>query len=81
MLLDAGRPVNVKRVERIWRFEVPHKQPKTGRLWPSDGSCIRLRPETGRGMTRVQQRFRAVCNGPIGGLADRGMTGIATGRS
>lgn len=35
-------------VERIWRREglkVPHKQPKRGRLWLSDGSCIRLRPE------------------------------------
>src|SRR6188472_668349 len=32
----------------IWRREglkVPHKQPKRGRLWLSDGSCIRLRPE------------------------------------
>jgi len=35
-------------VERIWRREglkVPQKQPKRGRLWLSDGSCIRLRPE------------------------------------
>jgi len=23
----------------------PKKQPKRGRLWPNDGSCIRLRPE------------------------------------
>jgi transposase InsO family protein len=40
--------VNHKRVERIWRREglkVPQKQPKRGRLWLSDGSCIRLRPE------------------------------------
>lgn len=40
--------VNHKRVERIWRKEglkVPKKQPKRGRLWLSDGSCIRLRPE------------------------------------
>jgi len=40
--------VNVKRVERIWRREglkVPQKQPKKGRLWLNDGSCIRLRPE------------------------------------
>src|SRR3954452_4215072 len=39
---------STKRVERIWRREglkVPHKQPKRGRLWLSDGSCIRLRPE------------------------------------
>ena len=40
--------MNVKRVERIWRREglkVPQKQPKKGRLWLGDGSCIRLRPE------------------------------------
>ncbi len=40
--------VNVKRVERIWRREglkVPQRQPKKGRLWFHDGSCIRLRPE------------------------------------
>jgi transposase InsO family protein len=40
--------VNRKRVERIWRREglkVPRKQPKKGRLWRNDGSCIRLRPE------------------------------------
>jgi hypothetical protein len=40
--------VNVKRVERIWRREglkVPQKQPKRGRLWLADGSCIRLRAE------------------------------------
>ena len=41
------RPVNHKRVERIWRREglkVPPKQPKRGRLWLNDGSCIRLWP-------------------------------------
>ncbi len=40
--------VNHKRVERIWRKEglkVPKKQPKRGRLWLNDGSCLRLRPE------------------------------------
>ncbi len=40
--------MNHKRVERIWRREglkVPKKQPKRGRLWLNDGSCIRLRPE------------------------------------
>jgi putative transposase len=44
----AGWIVNDKRVERIWRREglkVPQKQPKKGRLWLNDGSCIRLRPE------------------------------------
>jgi putative transposase len=43
-----GWRVNHKRVERIWRKEglkVPQKQPKRGRLWLNDGSCIRLRPE------------------------------------
>jgi transposase InsO family protein len=44
----AGWVVNDKRVERIWRREglkVPSKQPKKGRLWLNDGSCIRLRAE------------------------------------
>jgi transposase InsO family protein len=48
LLRDAGWLVNDKRVERIWRREglkVPKKQPKRGRLWLTDGSCIRLRPE------------------------------------
>ncbi len=48
MLEQAGWLVNDKRVERIWRREglkVPPKQPKRGRLWLADGSCIRLRPE------------------------------------
>jgi len=40
--------VNAKRVERIWRREglkVPQRQPKRGRLWFNDGSCVRLRPQ------------------------------------
>ena len=48
LLRDAGWLVNDKRVERIWRREglkVPPKQPKRGRLWLSDSSCIRLRPQ------------------------------------
>jgi transposase InsO family protein len=48
LLRNAGWVVNVKRVERIWRREglkVPAKQPKRGRLWLNDGSCVRLRPE------------------------------------
>ena len=48
LLRVAGWCVNHKRVERIWRQEglkVPLRQPKRGRLWLSDGSCIRLRPE------------------------------------
>jgi transposase InsO family protein len=47
MLRRAGWVVNKKRVERIWRCEglkVPAKQPKRGRLWLNDGSCVRLRP-------------------------------------
>jgi transposase InsO family protein len=48
LLRDAGWLANKKRIERIWRREglkVPQKQPKKGRLWLNDGSCIRLRPE------------------------------------
>ena len=47
LLQRAGWGVNHKRVERIWRREglkVPQKQPKRGRLWLADGSCVRLRP-------------------------------------
>jgi transposase InsO family protein len=48
MLRIAGWDVSFGRVERIWRREglkVPGRQPKRGRLWLNDGSCIRLRPE------------------------------------
>ena len=48
LLRRAGWVVSDGRVERIWRREglkVPHKQPKRGRLWLTDGSCIRLRPQ------------------------------------
>ena len=48
LLRNEGWKVNHKRVERIWRREglkVPKKQPKRGRLWLNDGSCIRLRPQ------------------------------------
>ncbi len=48
MLNNSGWHVNHKRVERIWRQEglkVPQKQAKKGRLWLSDGSCVRLRSE------------------------------------
>lgn len=48
LLQMAGWTVNAKRVQRIWRAEglkVPKRQPKRGRLWLNDGSCIRLRPE------------------------------------
>jgi len=48
LLNERGWKVNHKRVERKWRQEglkVPNKQPKRGRLWLNDGSCIRLKPE------------------------------------
>ena len=48
LLRHEGWRVNHKRVQRIWRQEglrVPKKQPKRGRLWLNDGSCIRRRPE------------------------------------
>lgn len=48
MLHREGWRVNHKRIERLWRREglkVPQRQPKRGRLWLSDGSCIRRRAE------------------------------------
>jgi len=48
LLQMAGWNVNQKRVQRIWRsqgLKVPKRQPKRGRLWLADGSCIRLRPQ------------------------------------
>lgn len=48
LLCREGWRVNHKRVRRIWRREglkVPKKQPKRGRLWLNDGSCVRLRAE------------------------------------
>ena len=48
LIRNSGWIVNKKRVERIWKREglkVPAKQPKRGRLWLNDGSCIRMRPE------------------------------------
>ena len=48
LLRDYGWYINHKRVERIWKQEglkVPKKQPKRGRLWLNDGSCVRLRAE------------------------------------
>ena len=48
LLRGEGWTVNHKRIERLWRREglkVPQKQPKRGRLWLADGSCIRRRPE------------------------------------
>ncbi len=60
LLRAAGWMVNAKRVERRamvrhwsedhgerrWEgLKVPRKQPKKGRLWLNNGSCVRLRPE------------------------------------
>ena len=45
---DAGWEINDKRVERLWRregLEVPAKHPKNGRLWLTDGLCVRLMPQ------------------------------------
>jgi len=43
LLRQKGWLVNHKRIERIWRREglkVPQRQPKRGRIWLNDGSCI-----------------------------------------
>jgi transposase InsO family protein len=73
LLRDAGWVVNRKRVERIWRCEglkVPQRQPKRGRLWLADGSCVRLRPERANHVwaydfvedrTREGRKFRMLC--------------------
>ncbi len=47
LLRGEGWRVNHKWVARLWRragLKVPQKQPKRGRLWLTDGSCVRLRP-------------------------------------
>jgi transposase InsO family protein len=47
LLWQEGWDISRSRVERIWKQEglrVPQKQPKRGRLWLADGSCVRLRP-------------------------------------
>ena len=73
LLRQAGWAVNRKRVERIWRREglkVPQRQPKRGRLWLNDGSCVRLRPERPNHVwaydfvedrTRNGGKFRMLC--------------------
>lgn len=48
LLNMEGWEVGRDRVYTIWRKEglkVPDKQPKRGRIWMKDGSCLRLRPE------------------------------------
>ena len=73
LLRVAGWCANHKRVERIWREEglkVPPRQPKRGRLWLNDGSCVRLRPERPNHVwaydfvedrTRDGRKFRILC--------------------
>ncbi len=73
LLRVAGWRANPKRVERIWREEglkVPPRQPKRGRLWLADGSCVRLRPERPNHVwaydfvedrTRDGRKFRILC--------------------
>jgi len=56
LLRMAGWNVNAKHVQRIWRSEglkVPARQPKRGRLWLTDGSCIRLRPQHANHVSRL----------------------------
>lgn len=48
LLNMEGWVVGRDRVFSIWRKEglkVPSKQPKRGRVWLNDGSCLRLKPE------------------------------------
>ena len=62
LLREAGWVVNFKRVERIWRREglkVPHKQPKRGRLWLNDGSCIRLQARVSKPCLVLRLRRRS----------------------
>ena len=47
LLRREGWRVNHRRAERLGRQEglkVPKPQPRRGRLWLNDGSCLRLRP-------------------------------------
>jgi transposase InsO family protein len=73
LLREAGWAVNAKRVQRIWRREglkVPQRQPKRGRLWLNDGSCVRLRAswvnhvwsyDFVEGRTHEGRKFRMLC--------------------
>ena len=48
LLRGEGWTVNPTRIKRLGRRagrNVPQKQPKRGRLWLGDGSCLRRRPE------------------------------------
>lgn len=66
LLKQEGFRVNHKRVERIWRLEglkVPQKQPKRGRLWLNDGSCVRRRAEYPNHLWSYDFAFERTHNG------------------
>jgi transposase InsO family protein len=66
LLQREGWKVNHKRVERIWRrkgLKVPRKQPKRGRLWLADGSCIRRRAEHRNHVWSYDFVFDRTCDG------------------
>ena len=44
-MTEAIRQIGVSEVWRREGLKVPNKQPKRGRLWLADGSCIRLSPQ------------------------------------
>ena len=63
LLCETGWDVSVSRVGCIWRHEglkVPAKQPKRRRLWLTEGSCIRLRPERPRHVCAYDDAWREV---------------------
>ena len=84
LLHVEGWACNHKRVERIWRAEglkVPARQPKRGRLWLNDGSCLRLRPQHANHVwacdfvddrTREGRKFRTLNVVEPSGFAGRG---------
>lgn len=48
LLNNEGFDVGKDKIYRLWREEglkVPQRQPKRGRIWLANGSCIRHRPE------------------------------------
>jgi len=81
LLRDAGWMVNDKRVERLWRLEglkVPARQPKRGRLWLNDGSCVRLRAERPDHAPRQSPDCRPSGKRIIRLLTDDGPTTLST---
>lgn len=68
LLHHAGWLANHERVERIWRREglkVPAKQPKLGRLWQADGSCVRLRPQHCNHVWSIWSMAVCICARPV----------------